>query len=361
LLLWLIETDVFQSPQLHKHLNVSSKDVAVLKITTPCMRKFVIISILILSQIVCRAQIYTVQDMSTVQIDSLDRDSTIVLLQGGILEEHGPYLPCFTDGYINLSLTKDIANAIAKRKGMKILIFPIIPLGTGGANEIGRKYSFPGTYAIRQSTLRAILMDLSSEIGGQGFKTIFVIHSHGSPNHNHAIDEACEYFTDTYKGRMINIWNLGFDVVFDIEKQFLNEKEQKEEGLTPHAGADEHSQLQYLKPEFKKLHYKEAKPVTADSAGELVTLAEKKDWPGYFGSPRLASTAFGEKISKAWTSGIIKQVNEIVDNKYDFTKPTYYQQMAGNPVFDSINKDAENFDKEREASQKEWLKSKGLD
>ena len=36
------------------------------------------------------AQIFHVQDMSTTDIIALDRAKTVVLLPGGILEEHGP-------------------------------------------------------------------------------------------------------------------------------------------------------------------------------------------------------------------------------------------------------------------------------
>jgi len=129
------------------------------------MKYVLSLCIIVLFAAVCEAQIYYVQDMSTIEIEALNRERTIVLLPGGILEEHGPYLPSFSDGYMNEALTLEIANSIIKRPNWNVLIFPIIPLGTGGANEIGRKYSFSGTYAIRQNTLRAIFMDLGSELG----------------------------------------------------------------------------------------------------------------------------------------------------------------------------------------------------
>ena len=76
-------------------------------------------------------QIYHVKDMNTEQIKALDREKTVVLLPDGILEEHGPYLPSFTDGYMAERRTEDLANAIVERPGWKVLIFPLIPLGTG--------------------------------------------------------------------------------------------------------------------------------------------------------------------------------------------------------------------------------------
>lgn len=74
------------------------------------------------------AQVFHVEQMNTSQIAGLDREKTAVLLWGGILEEHGLYLPSFTDGYINEYLTRRLAEAIAARPGWAVLIFPPVPL-----------------------------------------------------------------------------------------------------------------------------------------------------------------------------------------------------------------------------------------
>ncbi len=321
------------------------------------MKKNFCLVLLILFVTNMEAQIYYVQDMTTIEIAALDKEKTAVILPGGILEEHGPYLPAFTDGYMNEALTMEIANSIIKRPGWKVLIFPTVPLGSGGANEIGRKYNFSGTYAVRHNILRSIFMDLGSELGDQGFKMIFVIHMHGAPNHNQAIDQACEYFSETYKGRMINILNLAFSYF----EEFRNEQERKEDGFTVHAGARETSILYYLKPDLKKTDHKNAPPITAASPPELVTLAKQNEWPGYFGSPRLANSSLGEKAWKGEVNHILKQVEDIFDSTYNFNKPTYSQIMSNIPTFKLINEDAKKFDKERELKQNAWLKSKGFD
>jgi hypothetical protein len=61
---------------------------------------------------------------------------------------------------------------------------------------------------VRPETLRAIFMDLGAEFGEQGFRWIFLIHMHGAPDHNQALDDAGEYFRDVYGGRMINLAGL---------------------------------------------------------------------------------------------------------------------------------------------------------
>ena len=61
---------------------------------------------------------------------------------------------------------------------------------------------------MRPSTLKAIYMDLATELGEQGFKWIMVVHVHGSPMHIAALDDAGDWFRDTYGGRMVNLWGL---------------------------------------------------------------------------------------------------------------------------------------------------------
>src|SRR3954470_23615830 len=92
------------------------------------------------------AQIVRVGDLNTTQIRALDRSKTVVLLSGGMLEEHGPYLPASTDGILSDRLTQEIARSvIAAKPGWTVLLFPQIPFGSTGSNEIGGQFSFPGT------------------------------------------------------------------------------------------------------------------------------------------------------------------------------------------------------------------------
>ena len=108
-------------------------------------------------------------ELDTETIRALDRPRTAIIIPGGVLEEHGPYLPSYTDGYVNESLAAKLASAIGQRPGWTAVVFPTIPLGSGGANEIRGKYVFPGTYTVRPATVRAVFMDLATELGEQGF------------------------------------------------------------------------------------------------------------------------------------------------------------------------------------------------
>lgn len=121
-----------------------------------------------LSAPVLSAQVLNVGDLNTRQIAALDRATTVVLLQGGMLEEHGPYLPAFTDGILSARLSDALAEGIVRQlPGWTVLRFPVISVGASGSNEIGGHYSFPGTYTVRPSVVRAMFMDLANELGSR--------------------------------------------------------------------------------------------------------------------------------------------------------------------------------------------------
>jgi hypothetical protein len=89
------------------------------------------------------AQVYNLSDLNTEQIRSLDATRTAVVVPGGILEEHGPYLPAYADGFYAEAYSRELAHAIVSRPGWTVLMFPQIPLGVGGANSLGGKDIFP--------------------------------------------------------------------------------------------------------------------------------------------------------------------------------------------------------------------------
>ena len=155
------------------------------------------------------AEVLRVTDLNVQQLRALDRSTTVVVLPGGMLEEHGPFLPISTDAILSDRLAQAVAESLPTRlPGWTVLLFPQIPFGASGSNEVGGQFVFPGTYAVRPSTLRTVFMDLASELGDQGFRWVIVVHVHGSPLHLRAIDDAGDYFHDIYGGWMINLWDL---------------------------------------------------------------------------------------------------------------------------------------------------------
>jgi len=271
------------------------------------------------------AQVRHVGDLNTRELRALDRARTVVILQGGMLEEHGPYLPAFTDGILSARLTSELAAGIVRqRPGWTALIFPPVSVGASGSNEIGRQFSFAGTYAVRPSTLRAAFVDLASELGEQGFRWVLVVHVHGSPLHIGALDDASDFFHDTYGGTMVNLWGLipvlgGWGSAMSI----MTPDEKRADGLSLHAGMDEHSLILYLRPELVARDYRQAPVVSGANYAEDFAVARREGWPGYLGAPHLATAEFGERIWRSFSAATEKTALEILDGRDPASYPRY--------------------------------------
>lgn len=309
-----------------------------------------------------RAQVLKLDELNTAQLQGLDKQKTVVLLTGGMLEEHGPFLPAYTDGILSERLTQAIAQSvIANKPGWSVLLFPQIPIGASGSNEIGGRFSFPGTYAVRPSTLRGMFMDLASELGEQGFRWIMVVHVHGSPLHIRAIDDAGDFFHDTYGGRMVNLWDL-VPVISGWGNAMgsMTDAEKREDGRSLHAGMDEHSLMLHLRPELVAPGYKTATAVTGQTLEEAIGVARRPEWPGYLGSPRLATAAFGEQIWNAFAAAASAQTLNILGGADPATITRYVDLLKKNPVYQKEWIGPANArDAAMDAKQREWLKRKG--
>jgi len=304
-----------------------------------------------------QGRILHLAELNTAQIRALSRDRTVVLIPGGILEEHGPYLPSYTDGYWNERLTQDLATAIAARPGWTAVIFPVVPLGAHGANAIGDRHSFPGTYMVRPATLRAVFMDLAAQFGDQGFRWIFVIHGHGGLSHNRALDEAGDYFRDTYDGHMVHLLGLrpsplAVDAVVESK---VPQAQRAEDGFSVHAGLVEHSAIMALRPDLVASSVAQAPSVTGRDFSDLRRIAASPDWRGYFGAPRHANSELGRHLVEAENKQYITIALRILDGLDERQVPRLVALKAQNPDIASVTRAAEAHDTAEEHRQRQWL------
>ena len=331
--------------------------------------RVIIAAITLLTCAAVQAQVHNVGEMNAEQIRQLDRQKTVVILKGGILEQHGPHLPSFTDGYSNEWLAQRLAEAVVQRKGWEAVIFPTIPLGHGGANELGGKYVFPGTYAVRRTTLRAVFMDLATELGEQGFRWIFVLHGHGDPYHNLMLDQAGEYFRDTYGGHMVHLRGLSptgeqlAKLGLKAPDLGLTDAERKENGvIDAHAGMDETSRMLFLKAGLVSGVYRTLAPLATNNPVDLTRVGKYPEWPGYLGSPRLASASLGARLQQYRSARDNALALAILDGALDERDvPRDTAPLLSIGVVKQALDDLARNDAEIEAKQRAWLKQKGME
>jgi len=305
------------------------------------------------------AQIRDLRELNTVDIKRLDLQKTAVIIPGGILEEHGPHLPSYTDGYANEYFARKVAETIAARPGWSVLMFPTIPLGAGGANQVGKHQAFPGTYHVHFATLRSIFMDLASEFGEAGFRWIFIIHQHGALKHQLGLDQASDYFTDTYDGKMVHLTGL-VSPAPSAPNLRLTDEERRENGLDVHAGMNETSRILFLRPDLVQSGYRDAQAESGASWRELVDRGARSDWPGYFGSPRLAQAWRGAEIMRTKAQELSDLAVRILDGFDHRTLQRSSDRQVADAAIREYNEAATEHDRIVEEKQMAWLRRKGL-
>ncbi len=301
------------------------------------------------------AQILNVAELSVRDIEQLDRDQTVVIMPGGIFEQHGPYLPSFTDGYLNEWLADRTAEAIIAEHGGTVLKFPQIPLGVGSPEDFGGLAPFSGSYTVRPETLRAVYMDLASALGQDGFRTIFVFNRHGAPSHNRALLDAANYFNDRFDGTMVVLTSLIFDETTE-PPSYLDSDEQRENGVDVHAGEWETSQTLFLQPRLVHDDYRTAAPAPAASVEDLTEIAKKPGWRGYFGSPRLATANGGAQWVEYRTRQTIDLALRILDGFDWRSLPTRADPGGENSSFRTADENTIARSEEEEHRQEEWMR-----
>jgi creatinine amidohydrolase len=127
----------------------------------------------------------------------------------GAVEEHGPHLAVGADTFQVLAEVDRISRRVGHNlSAWTVVIMPPINYGNRGANDIGDRRTHPGTYSIRQSTLQSLVADVGAEVARNEFKWIAVLNGHGGPSHNLAINEACDFVSDTFNVTMIHVTAL---------------------------------------------------------------------------------------------------------------------------------------------------------
>jgi creatinine amidohydrolase len=275
-----------------------------------------------------RSNIYKLEELTWLQIDALDRERTLFILPVGMIEEHGPHLPVGAD---TLGVTYEAGGA-ARRVSRalpdwNVVMMPPINYGQSGANQIGGMLVHPGTYGIRQSTLRSIVADLGGQVAQNGFKWMFVMNGHGAPTHNVAINEACDFVSETFRVTMLHLTGLfRADAAIQsrgerITATYFSAAEIASFGMDVHAGVGETSGMFAVRPDLVRSNYKTLPTQAGRSLDELREIATAPGWQGYLSSPAKATAAYGRAVETWWIDGLTDLILRAVRGENMFVHP----------------------------------------
>lgn len=256
------------------------------------------------------SRIHKLEELTWPQIDAFDRQRTMFILPVGMIEQHGPHLPVGADT-IGVMYEANGASARVSRAlpEWDVVMMPALNYGHGGANLLGDIPVHPGTYAIRQSTLRSLVADLGAQIAENGFKWIFVMNGHGAPTHNIAINEACDFVSEAYGMTMLHLTGLfRADATIQssgekINAKFFSAADLSSFGMDVHAGVSETSGILAIRPDLVPPSYRTLPSQSGRSLEALRKIASAPGWQGYLSSPARATAAHGQAVETWWIDG----------------------------------------------------------
>ena len=105
--------------------------------------------------------------------------------------------------------------------------------------------------------------------------------------------------------------------------------------------------------------YRNAQPLPYRDQKQRREIARASDWPGYWGSPRLATAAGAAARWKGNSSRLTERAHKILDGfNYRQIKRLGDEVVVGQPTGEIS---FTQYNQEIESKQQEWLKKKGLE
>ena len=240
------------------------------------------------------------------EVRSSLRDSSILCLPMGSMEQHGPHLPLNTDSVLAEAFTRKIV----ERWGETYDLWQLPPLAAG----LSREHDWaPGTLSLSVAGMTAYLRDLASEIARSlPARNVLIINGHGG---NRGILEALGRELRGDFGLNVGALHLGA-LISPVTDAAIPEI---------HAGRDETSAMLVLAPELvRKERLADAKGPSGGDAIHALVLDAAMSWPwssddkriaelGVIGDAREASVEHGQAIVVRVVEGagaVLKQLRE---------------------------------------------------
>jgi creatinine amidohydrolase len=282
-------------------------------------------------------------DLNWRQIAELDRGKTVFLLTVGMLEEHGPQLPIATDTIGVEHEARGVADSLRDAlPDWQVVMMPTVHYGSSGANQIGNVAVHPGTYALRQSTLRSLVADIGAQIAQNGFMWIFVLNGHGAPTHHMAVNDACDFVSDVFGTTMLNISALfTADPTIQAEGERITARhfsavDVQSFGRDQHAGVGETSGVLAIRPDLVDPAYRSLPNQRVENRTEMIDTASRRGWPGYFSSPAKANAAYGLDVEGWWITGMSNLILEAVRGANLRSRPRWPEQIESDSAYGQI-------------------------
>ncbi|WP_166238683.1 creatininase family protein [Paenibacillus turpanensis] len=110
--------------------------------------------------------------LTTVEVASLPKDGTLLVLPVGAVEQHGAHLPVFTDTLLGEAMLYEAFERLPEEAPVWLL--PSVSYGKSG-EHLGHA----GTITLSAQTMMALLLDIASSLQRSGFRKLVLFNTHG--------------------------------------------------------------------------------------------------------------------------------------------------------------------------------------
>jgi creatinine amidohydrolase len=263
--------------------------------------------------------IHLLEELSTPQLDALDRERTVVLLTVSPLEAHGPHLPVGVDAFAARHFAEVIAErVVATRPGWSAVLAPTLHLGSFTFDTVG-------TVAVRQRVVRDAVVDYGLALARAGFRYALVSNGHGGPGHLVALEEAAAIVSrrhritmSSFSGHLAREFLRG-RLLPRIEAglgRSLSEAERQAFSEDSHGGWWETSLMLVLRPDLVDEGYRALPPARYSLRDRLVpNYALRNGGLGYVGHPAMADPAFARVTTEVLMTEAMTVVNGLLDGR----------------------------------------------
>jgi creatinine amidohydrolase len=140
-------------------------------------------------------------DLSWVDVRDGLRQTDVVIVPVGAIEQHGPHLPLCTDS-INIETVAEKAARVER-----VFVAPTLVYGVSDNHM-----AFSGTVTLRPRTLIDLILDVAGSLNRHGFRRILLLNGHSG--NDSAIGVAAQELRTALRGTVIAVSNLA-DFVYD--------------------------------------------------------------------------------------------------------------------------------------------------
>jgi creatinine amidohydrolase len=136
---------------------------------------------------------YFLERMTWPQAKQAFSKTSIVVVPTGSNEQHGMHLPTGTDWMV----ARELARRLAERA--EVIVTPTLPFGYAKYHTV-----FPGTLALREETLKSVIIDICDDLLKYGATHILFVNGHGG-NHT-ALRQAGEWLRERQVPSVVASW-----------------------------------------------------------------------------------------------------------------------------------------------------------